>query len=95
MSDIATARELIQAARQRIEPTDPKAADLLARAEQMMWRAKPGKPIAPVEVIAVTDEIRAAVLAYVSVHPDTSLRRIADKFQIGIGRASEVINDKR
>jgi len=95
MSDIPAARELVAAARRHIEAKDREAADLLARAEEMMWREKPGKPGAPTEAKKVTPSLKRATLAYHRRHPRASVFTMATKFGSGVGRISEVINGKR
>lgn len=98
MSDIPKTRELIQAARKKIQSRRrvalAEAADLPARAEQMMWRDPPSHPKAPPQ-FGMTDRQKDKIRSLKARHPRMQLREIA--FQVGtaIGRVSEVLNGKR
>lgn len=94
MSDIAKARELVKAAREKIASANPDAADLLARAEQMMHRARPSEPVAPARY-SCTREQAARIRALASADPHAQLIDTAYQVGTGIARVSEVLSGKR
>ena len=97
MSNIPHAREILQAVAfdlKRNEISQKKAASIIASTLPMLVR-KPPVRRAPATKQRLTQKLIGEICVYARKNPDMQLQDIAERFDVNIGRVSEILSGDR